>query len=740
MKTARLPWSVAALCALLLGACASASDAARPPARTRGGDAARGGAVAVEPEAARPQPAGSSKPAHLKFASDRGVADKLALLIGIDDYAPGTPSAFKKLAGCVRDTELVRRVLEGRFEFPAEDVLVLTNAEATHENIVRAFREWLIARAGRNTEVLFWFSGHGSRIPDQSGSKTAERRGKDSSFVAYDSRSGGEDGAFDFSDDELRSLLYALTRITSRVTVVTDSCHSGGGTRGVHRPAEPRVRAGDEGSAPLDFERIRSTFWPADVVYHDDDGDGEVEPDRYVHIAACSDSQLAQEIDTEDEHGAMQSNGALTFFLTQCMHGAQPATSYRSLSDQAAVRIATQIPGQTVWREGALDRELFGARFRTRPAGFLARPLSPDQIQIEAGSMLGLRAGSRLALYEDLGEARLGYAVVVRVGAQSSTARWEETPKTGAPQGALRAVEETRPYGQPALAVHFEDAALAPWFERSERVRAQTGTARNPDLLLATDRDRPGLALFTPEGLRLWQEEAPAQRDAASFVSTIEQELREELRYRALLALADERGTRAVSAHFEPPTEAELSRFVESDRYASVLGAAPRREAGARDSEYAATGALPGDLRLAVLVVENTSPRDVYISVLSVAEDRGRNLIWPEGGQQDKVLPAGESQRIHVNVTAHKAWNLERPMRDRYLVVATDEAADFEPLTRVATLRGGPAEPSPRRRMPEMLALALEKPPTRGVTSAKIDLAGWGVTSVDLLVAKPDEP
>lgn len=719
--------ALAALLVLLVTACTSAPEPVEPGLRTRGGAAA----------APAPSISAGSQSAHgaerLVIDSRRGPADKIALLVGIDEYAPGTPASFKPLAGCVRDTELVRDVLERRFEFPPEDVLVLTNAEATHENIVRAFREWLIARASADTEVLFWFSGHGSRIPDLSGSNLAERGGKESTFIAYDSRAGGEDGAFDFSDDELRSLLHALTRITARVTVVTDSCHSGGSTRGVQR-----VRAADQGSKPLDFERLRATFWPADVPLRDDDAASEVESDRYVHIAACSDSQLAQEIDTEDAKGHVESHGALTFFLTQCLRDAQPTTSYRTLSDRASVRLSTEIPGQTVWREGALDRELFGARFRARPVGFLARALPNDEIGIDAGAMLGLRVGSRVTLYDGSSDARIGTASLLRVGAQSSVAQWEATPPGGPPDGALRAIEESRPFGQSPLAVHFESPRIAAWFQGSERVAPESGDTRLSALRLGADRDGGGVALFTPDGLRLWQHATPEESDRAAFVGELEAQMREELRYRALVALANDPGTVRVLARFEPPTPAELAQFVEAGRYARVLDAEARSEPGSPTTECRAVGALSADLRLAILVVENTSARDAYISVLSVSEDRGRNLIWPPGGQQDKVLPAGASQRIFVNVTAHEDWNLERPMRDRYLVIATSEAADFLPMTRVATLRGGPQDTAAGRGMPEMLSLALEKPPTRGVKLAKIDGAGWGITCVDLLVSRPD--
>jgi hypothetical protein len=89
-------------------------------------------------------------------------------------------------------------------------VLVLRDEEATHERVVRAFDEWLIRRAGPDTEVVFWYSGHGSRVPDASSSPASETDGLDSTLVLYDSRAVDPQGAYDLSDDALYSLLAAL--------------------------------------------------------------------------------------------------------------------------------------------------------------------------------------------------------------------------------------------------------------------------------------------------------------------------------------------------------------------------------------------------------------------------------------------------------------------------------------------------------------------------------------------------
>src|SRR5262249_39171459 len=154
----------------------------------------------------------------------------------------------------------------------------------------------------------------------------------------------------------------------------------------------------------------------------------------YVHIAACSPVQLAQEIDSTGADGKPEPHGALTFFLTQCLQAAQPKVSYRRLADETAVRLSSQLPAQTVWYEGALSREVFGSDSEPQPAGFLTHASGDRDLLVEAGTPWGLRPESVLAVYD--GKALVGRARVVRVAAASSTARWVEPVPATIPQGA----------------------------------------------------------------------------------------------------------------------------------------------------------------------------------------------------------------------------------------------------------------------------------------------------------------
>ncbi|MCS7031023.1 MAG: caspase family protein [Gloeomargarita sp. SKYG116] len=86
---------------------------------------------------------------------------KLALLVGINQYpnATKTPS----LSGCVTDVWLQRELLCGRFGFEPADVLTLTDAQATRDQIAQAFREHLHQQARPGDVVVVHFSGYGSR-------------------------------------------------------------------------------------------------------------------------------------------------------------------------------------------------------------------------------------------------------------------------------------------------------------------------------------------------------------------------------------------------------------------------------------------------------------------------------------------------------------------------------------------------------------------------------------------------
>ncbi|BAZ46667.1 peptidase C14 caspase catalytic subunit p20 [Chondrocystis sp. NIES-4102] len=84
---------------------------------------------------------------------------KLALLVGINRYPHHNP-----LEGCLTDVEMQRELLIHRFGFNPEDILTISDRQATRENIETAFTDHLIGQAQADDVVVFHFSGYGGQI------------------------------------------------------------------------------------------------------------------------------------------------------------------------------------------------------------------------------------------------------------------------------------------------------------------------------------------------------------------------------------------------------------------------------------------------------------------------------------------------------------------------------------------------------------------------------------------------
>lgn len=134
---------------------------------------------------------------------------KLALLVGINQY----PTAA--LTGGVTDVELQRSLLIHRFGFRAEDILTLTDKQATREQIESAFIEHLIEQAGAEDLVVFHFSGYGRQV----------RQGEvvQNTLVPVD----GGDPASSQVNDLLTQRLHLLLRSlrTEKVTTILDTSY-----------------------------------------------------------------------------------------------------------------------------------------------------------------------------------------------------------------------------------------------------------------------------------------------------------------------------------------------------------------------------------------------------------------------------------------------------------------------------------------------------------------------------------
>lgn len=127
---------------------------------------------------------------------------------------PGAPG--NDLQGCLNDVADVAYTL-GMWGYQVEK---LENAQATRANIINRLNQ-LIINSKPGDFTAFYYSGHGTRIPDSSGD---EGDGWDEAIACYDFPYGV------VRDDEFRAL---FAKLPAGVTcnAIYDTCHSGTMTR-----------------------------------------------------------------------------------------------------------------------------------------------------------------------------------------------------------------------------------------------------------------------------------------------------------------------------------------------------------------------------------------------------------------------------------------------------------------------------------------------------------------------------
>jgi len=235
---------------------------------------------------------------------------KLALLVGVNRYPDSL--RFLNLRGCATDVEMQRQLLIHRFRFQPQDICVLsqqTELAPTRKNILTAFEQHLIQQAKPGDVVVFHFSGHGSRVLDPDPIHADDLN---STLVPADV-AGDVEAVDDIMGRTLFLLMSALK--TEQVTVVLDSCYSGGGTRGNVRI---RAAAGGRAFKPSERELQYQERWLETLVAERGLNRAEFLAQRDLGvakgavIAAAQRDEAAADV-TFDGFDA----GAFTYLLTQ---------------------------------------------------------------------------------------------------------------------------------------------------------------------------------------------------------------------------------------------------------------------------------------------------------------------------------------------------------------------------------------------------------------------------------------
>lgn len=136
-----------------------------------------------------------------------------AVVIGIADYEGSGSDLWHPDEDA---KEMKQELVE--FGYPSENIKLLLNRKAKANAIVNAI-DWLVANEEAGDEVVFFYSGHGYRAPDDEGwDDDIETDGYDEMIVTHDFY-GLPDGWFKQKFAAIESTKFAL---------MFGSCHSGG--------------------------------------------------------------------------------------------------------------------------------------------------------------------------------------------------------------------------------------------------------------------------------------------------------------------------------------------------------------------------------------------------------------------------------------------------------------------------------------------------------------------------------
>ena len=269
-----------------------------------------------------------------------------ALCVGINDY----PVAGADLMGCVNDARAWAELLRERFDFPHRNVRVLTDRRATKAAILGALKDHVLAGARRGDVLVFTNSSHGSYVPDR---EDDEPDGYDETMCPYDVRTA------QITDDELREILADVPRGV-RMTVISDSCHSGSVTRAPLDDVIPGIRFRDQRRVrflnPALLHRTRLIADPRRV--HPRGRFGGTERDmRHVLVSGCRDDEYSY-----DARIGGTFHGAMTYHAIKAIRAARyritPAALARALNRQLPAAGYDQHP-QLSGPSGMRRRPLF---------------------------------------------------------------------------------------------------------------------------------------------------------------------------------------------------------------------------------------------------------------------------------------------------------------------------------------------------------------------------------------------
>lgn len=373
--------------------------------------------------------------------SQAAEAKTRMLLVGVADY--NEASGIRDLLGPRNDVSIMWRLFKSRGVDP-KDITVLSDGvpqgadypvlagAATIGNIRTAFDK-IAAETGPGDDFVFYYSGHGTRQPDNNPEEEIEPEadGYDqvllpSDVGPYDPAGGGITNAL--VDDELGQKLDAIRSKGTFVWAIIDSCHSGTVTRGdsVTRSIDPASLGVPEKSEATTSASRGGTRKGAIVSKNENDLVGFYAVDAFDEAIERPFTGYANPMVGE---GKTQRMGVFTNALHHALTQGT-AQTFADLAREISSDLTTDRSGGRVPQpvfDGVLDRAVPGAN--SKGPRLITSLMADDVITVPQGVLHGFELGSRVALYapgqsdKPIGKAEI--TVAEAASSQAGNIVWE---------------------------------------------------------------------------------------------------------------------------------------------------------------------------------------------------------------------------------------------------------------------------------------------------------------------------
>ena len=523
-----------------------------------------------------------------------------ALLIGINTYQPAGTSAqhpagcvygrcelgtFENLDGSVNDAQAMADLLTSpKFGFPATNVALLTNPAAaqprpgiqvlpadqtTHDGILAAMQKYLVDIPQRGDTVVFYDASHGSLRVNSKGNKlTVLVNGKyvhaDSTLVPSDAYKGG----YDVRDREMTRIFNAALDKGVHLTVIFDSCHSGGISRGLGPKYHERALAFD----PRDIDEAPDALPSGEPR----PAPSERSDNPALVFSAAQQDQTAKEM--PESGPASEPHGAFTAALLEALQ-VLPADAPASLVYERvkAVLEGGSVPDQEPDLDASVARRkqpIFGgsaansSKIRTAALG----TGDDGNVTLDIGKVSGIGVGSEFTSLVPNGS---GQKVQLRIAGLDGLAR--STAQVLSPAGAKVAPGDVFELSKWVLSDH---PALHLWLWPSnlteDQVLAAAAQVRASGAALVSDpAEEPWTHVLTWDGAHWTLQQAGSASPVVLGAALTSQALQKQLPAGAKLW-----------ANL-PPSHELAAKLAPSDANSAVQGSA-----NLTDAHYALTGTL----------------------------------------------------------------------------------------------------------------------------------------------------